>query len=442
VRELGGGAVTCEVMLMNLEGVALAADSAVTVVDGRGTAAFSQNGVDKIFILDESAPIGAMVYGLATFADYPWRTVVAAFQTRIKAKNKPFAGVQDCADRLIAFLGSLDASGSAGISLTPKAEVDAFRQYVEGFVDRLFVLTAQRAKTGDGPFPNDLMEQALKDLEEEILQEADYAPGQIVKQSSAHVARAAIGRPTERLAKFLAQHTELALNRSLKRYFNSSNIQAPLRERITRLLSQSVLVDWLPPASWYTGVVAAGFGRKDFTPFFVNLHILGAFGGVVKHRYEKAGAPIAGRSPVVFESYAQNELITAFRSGAQPRFMRIAYYATVAGIAQTFGEVLDIVAKKDQTLAREAAVIARRAVTQVPAVAFGHAVADREAHIASTLGPLLDSASLDTLGRHAAKLVQLSILEHELTGSGAVGRPISLLKMEKGKCRLEKDAST
>jgi hypothetical protein len=426
-------------MLMNLEGIALAADSAVTIVDSRGSSQFSQTGVDKIFILDEAAPIGGMIYGLATFADYPWKTVVQAFLAQ--SKDRPFEGVQDCADRLIQWLGSMDASGSHGIALTPQSEFQTFRHYVEGFVDRFFVLTAQRARSGDGPFPAELLETAMNDLQEEILQEADYAPGQIIKQSSARVARASIGKPTDRLAKFLAQHMEQALSRALKRYFANTTIAPALRERATSLLTRSVLTDWLPPASWYTGMVAAGFGRKDFTPFFVNLHILGAFGGVVKHRFEKAGAPIAGQSPVVFESYAQNELITAFRSGAQQRFMQVAYYATVAGMGQTLGEILDLIAKKDAALAKEAAVLARRAVTQVPSVAFGHAVADRESFIDQTLGPLLDSASLDTLGRHAAKLVQLSILEHELTGSGAVGRPVSILKMEKGKCRLEKDAS-
>jgi hypothetical protein len=426
-------------MLMNLEGIALAADSAVTIVDSRGVSTFSQTGVDKVFVLDEAAPIGAMVYGLATFADYPWKTVMAAFLAQ--SKDRPFDGVQDCADRLIVWLGSMDASGAHGIALTPQQEVQSFRHYVDGFVDRFFVLTAQRARNADGSFPAELLDTALNDLQEEILQEADYAPGQIVKQTASRVARASIGKPTDRLAKFLATHMEPALNRAMKRYFANTTLAQPLRDRATSLLTRSVLTDWLPPATWYTGVVAAGFGRKDFTPFFVNLHILGAFGGVVKHRFEKAGAPIAGRSPVVFESYAQNELITAFRSGAQQRFMQVAYYATVAGIAQTLGEMLDLVGKKDAALAKEAAVLARRAVTQVPAVAFGHAVADREAFINQTLGPLLDSASLDTLGRHAAKLVQLSILEHELTGSGAVGRPVSILKMEKGKCRLEKDAS-
>jgi hypothetical protein len=429
-------------MLMNLEGIALAADSAVTVVDGRGAAAFSQTGIDKIFVLDETSPIGAMVYGVASFGDYPWKTVLQAFLARTGGGDTPrFDGVQDCAEKLIAFLAGLDASGAGGLALPPAAEVNSFRAYVEGFVDRFYTLAIQRTDDDREPIAAEILDHALAQLGEEIFQDADYVAAHIVKPQSARVARATIGKPSDRLAKFLAQHLDGSLTRSLKRYFPATPITGTLREALGRMCAQSVLVDWLPPAAWYTGFVAAGFGRKDFTPFFVNLKILGAFGGVLKHRYEKAGAPIAGRTPVVFESYAQNELITAFKSGAQQRFMAIAYMATVAGLSQTFGEMLTLVAKKDQGLARDAGAIADRALFQIPGVAFGQAVADRENHIARTLGPLLDSASLDTLGRHAAKLVQLSILEHELTGSGSVGRPISLLKMEKGKCRLEKDAS-
>jgi hypothetical protein len=440
----GGSDVTCEVMLMNLEGIALAADSAVTVVNARGGGNFSQNGVEKIFILDETAPIGAMIFGLATFGDYPWKTVLSAFLAQsqgAQAQSRPFQGVQDASDRLVAFLAALDSGGAAGLSLTPAAEVNSFRDYVDGFVDRYYVLAIQRADNEKGPFPAEVMDLAFNQLDDEILQDAAYVGGQIVKPQAARVARASIGKATERLAKFLAQHMDAALDRALKRYFANTPVGPELRASLGKLLTQSILVDWLPPAAWYTGLVVAGFGRKDFTPFFVNLRIQGAFGGVVQHRFDSAGAPIAGRSPVVFQSYAQDELIMAFRMGAQRRFIDVAYYASVAGLAQTFNELVGMAAKKDKGLAQEMAAVADRALFQVPAVAFDHAIADRQRLVARTFGPLLDSASLDTLGRHAAKLVQLSILEHELTGSGAVGRPISVLKMEKGKCRLEKDAS-
>jgi hypothetical protein len=425
-------------MLMNLEGVALAADSAVTMQGGGRVRPISQSGVDKIFVLDDASPVGAMVYGLATFDEFPWKTVLQAFSAQA---NGRFDGVQDCSGKLTRFLAELDGEGSAGLKVPAAAEVDSFRQYVLGFVDRYYVLVVQRADEAQGPLPASVFELALSQLRDEILEDADYVAEQIVKPPSARVKRAVIGKPTERLSEFLGRHLDTALSRSLKRYFGASVPPDEVREGLARLCAQSVLVDWLPPAAWHTGLVLAGFGRRDFVPFYVNLHIQGAFAGVLQHRYEKVGAPIAGRSPVVFESYAQDELIVAFKSGAQQRFMALAYMAAVAGLAQTFGDMLEVVARKDQALAREAAIIADRALFQVPAIAFEHAMADREAHVARTLGPLLDSASVEVLGRHASKLVQLSILEHELTGSGMVGRPISVLKMEKGKCRLEKDVS-
>jgi hypothetical protein len=411
----------------------------VTVVTGSNPRGLSQTGVEKIFILDEGMPIGAMVYGLATFGDIPWKTVLSAFSANNRAG---YERVVDFANGLVGYLSSLDSSGGAGLKLPAAAEVDSLGLYVEGVVHRFISLAAQRANREDRTISGEALTRALDQLEAEILYEGDYIADQIAKPTGERVLRPAIGEPSERMAGFLAKHLEAALTRALHRQAGRSPLPQEARERLSKLTVRSTLVDWLPPASPVTGLVLAGFGRRDYTPFYVNLHIQGAFGGVVQHRWEKVGAPIAGRSPVVFESYAQNELIVAFKSGAQQRFTALTYMASVAGLAKTFGDMLAVVAKKDPALAREAAAIAEKAVYAAPAIAIEHAVADREAHISRTLGPLLDAASPEGLGRHAAKLVQLSILEHELTGSGVVGRPVSVLTMEKGRCRLEKDAAT
>lgn len=431
--------MTCEVMLMNLQGVALAADSAVTVVSGANPRSLSQTGVEKIFVLDDGLPAGAMVYGLATFGENPWKSVLSAFSAQTAGT---LHRITDYAEGLVKFLGSLDAAGAGGLKLTPAAEVDNLRLYVEGVVHRFATLAAQRVQPPEQRITLEMLGAALDQLETEILYEADYIAEEVAKPSGQRVNRPVIGEPTPRLAEFVAKHLDPALTRALQRLVGRGPLPVPVRERLSSLCVRSMLVDWLPPASPMTGLVIAGFGRKDYTPFFVNLLIQGAFGGVVQHRWEKAGAPIAGRTPVVFESYAQDELIQAFKSGAQQRFTALTYMASVAGLTQTFNDILAVAARKDPALARELAVIANRAVYAAPAVAIEHAVADREAHVARTFGPLLDSASPEGLGRHAAKLVQLSILEHELTGSGVVGRPISVMTMEKGRCRLERDAVT
>lgn len=426
-------------MLMNLQGIALAADSAVTVVSGAHPHGVSQTGVDKIYIIDEGLPVGAMVYGLATFGEIPWKTVLSAFSAQTGGRH---ARVVDFAEGLVGFLGGLDGQGAGGLKLTGAAEIDSLRMYVEGVVHRYVTLAAQRGQGEDNVVTPMDLKLALDQLETEILYESDYIADEIATPAGPRVLRAAIAPPSERMAAFLAKHFDPAMSRALHRHVGRHSLPADINRRLADLAITSMLVDWLPPAAPVTGLVIAGFGRKDYAPFFVNLHVQGAFGGVVQHRWEKAGAPIAGKTPVVFESYAQDELIVAFKTGAQQRFATIAYMASVAGLTHTFNEMLKLAARKDQSLARELEDIVGKSIYALPAVAIEHAVADREGHVARTLGPLLDSASPEGLGRHAAKLVQLSILEHELTGSGVVGRPVSVLSMEKGRCRLVRDANT
>lgn len=431
--------MTCEVMLMNLEGVALAADSAVTIIGGRNPRVLSQSGVDKIFVLDETAPVGGMIYGVASFADFPWKTVFGAFTSTAAGK---IDGVESCAKALVSFLGALDSNGGVGGLAIPKnAEAASFADYVEGFVDRFYTLMIQRGWDDSTPPPADLPELALAHLRDEILYDAEYVVEGMVKPPARPKGRPKIADPSDRLATFLSEHLKPRMERALKRYFPKGGVPEGVRAGLDTLCAQSVLVEWLPPAIPVTGLVLAGFGKKSHTPTYVNLQILGAFGGVLQYRYEKAGGPVAGRQPVVFESYAQDELIHAFRYGAQYGFISTAYEATLHAFAQSFEDMLELVARKDQALAAEAAAIADKALLQAPAIGMIVAMQERESHVARTFGPLLDSASIDVLGRHATKLVELSIIEHELTGSGSVGRPVSLLRMEKGRCRLEKDGA-
>lgn len=432
--------MTCEVMLMNLEGVALAADSAVTIIDGRGGHKISQRGVDKVFTLDESAPVGVMIYGLATFADFPWKTVLGAF--RESRSSDGFDNAAACARSLVAFLAGLDAGRDGGMAITEKAEAVAFAEYVEGFVDRYATLLAHQGfDEGAGSPSPDMANAALRRLRDEILLDATYLTEGIIKPVADRRERPRTAEPSQRLASFLAEHLSPRMDRSLSRYFPKGGLEA-VKAPLMTLCAQSVLLEWLPPALPATGLVIAGFGRKAHLPSYVNLHVLGAFAGALQYRYDSAGGPSAGKAPVVFESYAQDESIVAFRYGAHNRFMATAYDATTLALARVFEDMIGLIAAKDPSLAREAASIADRALLQTPAIGLTMAMNERESHVARTFGPLLDSASVGVLAAHATKLVELSILEHELTGSGAVGRPISVLKMEKGKCRLEKDGKS
>ena len=68
--------MTCEVAVMNARGIALAADSAVTLEQSGKT----YYNAEKLFQLVPDAPIGIMTYGAADFMGIPWEALIAEYQ--------------------------------------------------------------------------------------------------------------------------------------------------------------------------------------------------------------------------------------------------------------------------------------------------------------------------------------------------------------------------
>ena len=94
--------MTAEGAGVNLEAVALAADSAVTVAraDDGPTKGFTS--ANKIFALSSVAPVGILVYGAANFAGIPWETLIKEYR-RIN-REKVFDSLPEHADDFRHFL--------------------------------------------------------------------------------------------------------------------------------------------------------------------------------------------------------------------------------------------------------------------------------------------------------------------------------------------------
>jgi hypothetical protein len=78
--------MTAEIAVMNRLGIALAADSAVTVgPDARKI----YSSAEKLFMLTPAAPVGAMVYDSADLLGVPWETVIKVFYQRHGSVTPP-----------------------------------------------------------------------------------------------------------------------------------------------------------------------------------------------------------------------------------------------------------------------------------------------------------------------------------------------------------------
>ena len=72
--------MTCEVAVMNKRGIALAADSAVTLGDGKKI----YQSAEKLFSLSPTIPVAIMTYGSADMMGVPWETIIKIYAKRTR----------------------------------------------------------------------------------------------------------------------------------------------------------------------------------------------------------------------------------------------------------------------------------------------------------------------------------------------------------------------
>jgi len=93
----GGGKMTAEIAIINRQAVTLAADSAITI--GRERVWKHAN---KIFSLGPRNDIGIMIYNAGDFLGIPWEVVVKEF--REHSSERDFPTLSECSDEFGTFL--------------------------------------------------------------------------------------------------------------------------------------------------------------------------------------------------------------------------------------------------------------------------------------------------------------------------------------------------
>src|SRR5438067_8786416 len=92
--------MTAEIAIMNKLGVALAADSAVTVQTKTGQKIY--NTVNKLFTLSKYEPVGIMIFGSAELMRVPWEALIKLYRANLGLRK--FRRVRDYSKDFVKFL--------------------------------------------------------------------------------------------------------------------------------------------------------------------------------------------------------------------------------------------------------------------------------------------------------------------------------------------------
>jgi hypothetical protein len=96
--------MTSEIAVMNQRAIALAADSAVTLIGGGKV--IVRNDQRKLFNLAEGVPVGLMFFGIADLMGHPWEVLLEYYQKQVKSGAQP--QVKDYAAQFTGMLDNLE----------------------------------------------------------------------------------------------------------------------------------------------------------------------------------------------------------------------------------------------------------------------------------------------------------------------------------------------
>lgn len=296
--------MTAEVAVMNAQGLAMAADSAVTIARGdvRDSKIFTS--ANKIFALSKYQPIAIMIYGNAALLDVPWETIIKSYRKQLGSTS--FEHVEDYASDFAGYVG-----GSEWLFPSSVQE-----RYVRDYVGGIFAAikndvedTVRQKIEANGSIDDTAVTAVIASSVDNIWQRVENQP----------VLPLARGDREERVRKLYAK-TIAALMRDV---FEAAPIAPEDRHRLGEL--GVVLLTRTPPwqLEHLTGVVVAGFGSNDLFPSYRELIVDGVAAGELVAWDGSHSAIDRDGSNASVRAFAQTEMVARFMEGVDPNYQRM-----------------------------------------------------------------------------------------------------------------------
>lgn len=391
---------------MNQHGVALAADSAVTLSGGEQNIKIFTS-ANKIFTASKYEPVGVMIYGNASLMRMPWETLVKVFRSELGETS-----FEELPSYASYFLDWLRENSGA----TPTAEQSFVRSTAGGFVH--FVrgkfeerVSAHVEEHGEIELKDSkkLLSETLKEMREWTSQ----APARDLPEGFE--------------AQLLEEFADL-INEVIAAVFEEFPLTRTMTQRL-RELAVAPVVRVLKRGD--TGIVFAGFGTKDLLPRLREFHIDGVLlGQVIVHSGRDVDVSTEEQAEAYISGFAQDEMIRLFMEGVLPTY-QVFVEGYLEAVIDSYGSTLL------QSFGGEAPKGLAEALDALKtdlADSFSNDLSSRRYD--ESIEPVLDivaSLPKDELAALAESLVNLTSLKKRISRDDeTVGGPVDVAVISKG----------
>ena len=283
--------MTCEVAVMNKRGIALAADSAVTLGNGKKI----YHTAEKLFSLSPSIPVAIMTFGAADMMNVPWETVVKIYAQKLGSRRF------DTLDQYAKdFLGFIEGATSL---FPPEDQKDHLEGAVRAVWSGLYRDKLSERTSGKSGISDDDKIAALTEIirgDHEIWAK---------KYSDLEGLGAEYGSRVAKTYEDVIEHLE-------KQVFEGMKLPRTLKADLRKTVSLMYGKEWFHPSD-ESGVVIAGIGESEPFPALFQYRVGTVAAG--KLRYAKVDEARVGAADAVVVPFAQRETIDMIIGGIHPR---------------------------------------------------------------------------------------------------------------------------
>ncbi len=282
----------------------MAADSAVTISGPNYLKTY--NSVDKLFPLVSDQPVGVMIYNNAELMGTPWETLISLY--RDQARGKGFDTVDAYARDFIGFLSAnpdlfstehQDREFCKHVAVVMSIVAQDFDYQVQQF---------EHAKAGRlKEHASAIFEFVVGQLHQDYTKNLDGSP----RTDLSCFAQGTADKVARRYGGPIAEITE-SMVAALRADYGSLTVSDATMKQLQDIAIYSVTKDAF--FEHYTGVVFAGFGRRETFPAMRSYLASTVVMGTLKNRQDRSANMTADSGPVV-QPFAQDRMIRTFLTG-------------------------------------------------------------------------------------------------------------------------------
>lgn len=293
--------MTAEIAILNTSGIALAADSAVTIGSQK-----VYNGANKLFTLSKYQPVGIMVYDSADLIDVPWEIIVKEFRTELGTKS--YEKLSEYADHFWRFL-------SANSNIIPQANKDNYvASQTFTYLDIIYKELESKADIRIQDYGVTSIARSVEDLKEIIL---DHREIILTDNFADNLSEEDATRLLNTQRDVFEEIASIKLGAAYQELDDESKLH------LFELISNVFVRDRFLLRS--SGVVIAGYGTSEVFPKITSHVVEGVFDGKVRKLFQTGKSNVqSGGFVTTIVPFAQDEMVWTFLTGLDPEVVRFS----------------------------------------------------------------------------------------------------------------------